>query len=231
MIFLPKHNIMILHKTNNMEKIKFDEQYYENGIKSGISGYENYHYIPTRSIGEALTICKEINFNTVMDFGCAKGFLVHALRLLGKQAIGVDLSEYAIKNCHPSVKDNVHYLTTNMVLTDVINKKVDLLIAKDVLEHIPEDKIPSVLKSFYNVCDKAFLVIPLGDNDSFRIREYEMDKTHVTKKDEEWWINKINESGFKLNKFDYVFGNVKEKWTKSGSLEHKFGNGFFIIEK
>lgn len=211
-----------------MSKNNFNEEYYENGIKSGVSGYENYHYIPTRSIGEAVTICDTIKFDSVIDFGCAKGFLVHALTLLGKNAIGVDISDYSINNCHPSVKDKVFLMDKSV---DLMGIKADLLIAKDVLEHIPAEQIPAVLKSFYGVCDKAFLVIPLGDNDSFRIREYEMDKTHVTKKDEEWWINQINASGFKLKHFDYTLGNVKEKWTTSLSLEHKFGNGFFIIEK
>ena len=32
----------------------------------------------------------------VLDFGCAKGFTVKALRLLGYKAYGVDVSEYAI---------------------------------------------------------------------------------------------------------------------------------------
>lgn len=104
--------------------------------------------------------------------------------------------------------------------------KTDLLIAKDVLEHIPEENIDETLNEFYKVCNKSLLVIPLGDNDKFRIREYEIDKTHVTKKDEEWWINKIKNSGFKLKFFDYTFGHVKEKW-----MNYPYGNGFFIIER
>ena len=206
-------------------KYIFDENYYENGIKMGISGYENYKWLPTRSIPEAISICENIEFTSVLDFGCAKGFLVHALSLISnKEIYGVDISQYALKNALPQIKNKLYYLDTDL---DKMNLNVDLLIAKDVLEHIPEEEIDKIFSSFYKVCNKAFLVIPLGDNDSFRIREYEIDKTHITKKDEEWWINKIKKSGFKLKSFSYSFGNVKEKWTST----YKYGNGFFLIEK
>lgn len=208
----------------NSHKNLFDKDYYENGVKKGISGYENYTWIPTRSIPEAITICENIGFHSVMDFGCAKGFLVHALSLLGKEAIGVDISEYALQNCLPPVKDKVFLLDKPL---SKLGLSTDLLIAKDVLEHIPEEEIGGVLSEFYKVCKQAFLVIPLGDNDSFRIREYEIDKTHVTKKDEEWWFEKIRKAGFKLDYFNYHFGNVKEKWIS----QYKYGNGFFIIKK
>ena len=208
--------------TRNLSTI-FDEKYFEDGVRSRVSAYENYRWMPERSIREASSIINNIPFTTVLDYGCAKGFMVYALRLLGKEAHGVDVSDYAVKNCHPRVKD---YLTVVETAED-IKGGWDLIIAKDVLEHIPEKNIDETLSEFYKVSDKCLLVIPLGDNDSFRIREYEIDKTHVTKKDEEWWINKIKKSGFKLKHFSYSFGNVKEKWTST----YKYGNGFFIIEK
>jgi len=202
----------------------FDSNYYENGVKKGISGYENYRWMPTRSIPEAITICNKIEFESVLDFGCAKGFLVHALSLLGKKAVGVDISSYALETALPQVKDRLFLLDKPLSEMEL---KADLLIAKDVLEHIPEEDIDEILSEFYKVCNQALLVIPLGDNDSFRIREYEIDKTHVTKKDEEWWFNKIKKAGFSIKSFNYNFGNVKEKWIPL----YKHGNGFFLIQK
>lgn len=202
----------------------FNEDYFENGIKKGISGYEKYSWLPTRSIPEAISIIETIKFENALDFGCAKGFLVHALNLLDKQTIGVDISEYAINNCLPQVKDKVFLIEKNIAEK---NLKTDLLIAKDVLEHIHQDNIDEVLLDFYQTCNQALLIIPLGDNDTFRIREYEIDKTHITKKDEEWWIKKIKKANFKLKSFDYKLGSIKEKWTSS----YKYGNGFFILDK
>ena len=148
---------------------------------------------------------------------CAKGFLVLALRILGCNAFGEDISEYAVQNCHPDVKDYVSFPNDN---------KYDLLICKDVLEHVEVENIPSVLKTFKDKSNKFFFTIPLGDSDRFRIREYEVDITHVTKKDEQWWLNMFKSQGFKLIDFSYKFGSVKQKWT----TQYPYGNGFFILE-
>jgi hypothetical protein len=83
------------------------------------------------------------------------------------------------------------------------------------------------LKKFLPRAKQFFFVIPLGDNNLFRIREYEIDVTHVTKKDEEWWVNLFTSCGFRLREFSYSMGPIKEKWIK----EHPHGNGFFILER
>jgi SAM-dependent methyltransferase len=200
----------------------FNQDYYENGVKKQISGYENYRWMPTRSIPEAMSIIDAVDFNSCLDFGCAKGYLVHALRLLGKNATGVDISEYAIANCHPAVKNNVFHLTQPLY---ELTTRYDLVIAKDVLEHVPEADIPETLRQLRFVAEQALFVIPLGDDNLFRIREYEIDKTHVTRKDEEWWLGQVRNAGFELVRFSYGLGSVKEKWKK-----HAHGNGFFHVK-
>ena len=44
----------------------------------------------------------------VLDVGCAKGFLVKELLALGIDAYGLDVSEYALMNCHPEVVGRLH---------------------------------------------------------------------------------------------------------------------------
>ena len=197
---------------------RFTKDYYEDGIRKHISGYENYKWMPTRSIPEALDIQEYFDFNTCVDYGCAKGFLVHALRIIGYDAYGEDISEYAVNNCHPEVEEYISLPN---------EKKYDLLICKDVLEHIEVKDIPGVLENFKDKSHQFFFTIPLGDKDRFRIREYEVDITHVTKKDEEWWINMFESQGFKLNKFSYQFGSIKKKWID----QYPYGNGFFVLQK
>tara|TARA_R110002051_G_scaffold93831_1_gene163644 strand:- start:673 stop:1278 length:606 start_codon:yes stop_codon:yes gene_type:complete len=197
---------------------QFNEDYYENGVKKRVSGYANYRWMPTRSIPEAIDIKKKFNPKTCVDIGCAKGFLVHALRLLGCETWGEDISEYALENCYPKVRD---YLSLPN------DKKYELLICKDVLEHIDEKSLPEFLTRLLLKGEKFFFVIPLGDNDSFRIREYEVDVTHVTKKNEEWWLELLEKMGYRLLEFSYSLGTVKEKWTKP----FPYGNGFFVLEK
>jgi SAM-dependent methyltransferase len=208
-------------KSADIKKV-FDEKYFEDGVRSRVSAYENYRWMPERSIREASSIINNISFTTVLDFGCAKGFMVHALRLLGKEAHGVDVSEYAVTNCHPKVKE---YLTIVDTAED-IKGGWDLIIAKDVLEHIPKEEIPSVLAALRRRCKTIFVAVPLGDGTRYRIREYEMDITHVTKEPEEWWLTTLVEAGFKIKYFDYEFGHLKENWT----VPHPYGNAFIVAE-
>lgn len=195
----------------------FNEDYYEDGVRKHISGYEDYKWMPTRSIPEALDIKECFNFKTCVDYGCAKGFLVHALRIIGCDAYGEDISEYAVQNCHPAVKDYVSLPN---------DKWYDLLICKDVLEHVEVEDLPSVIDQFKKKSNQFFFVIPLGDKDRFRIREYEVDITHVTKKDEEWWIKFFEGQGLDLVSFSYDLGSIKEKWVET----YPHGNGFFVLK-
>ena len=128
------------------------KDYYEDGIRKHISGYENYSWMPTRSIPEALDIKEYFEFDTCVDYGCAKGFLVNALRIIGCDAYGEDISEYAVENCHPNVRDYVSLPNDNVY---------DLLICKDVLEHIPEENIPDVLQQFKRNLVSSFLLFLL----------------------------------------------------------------------
>ena len=206
----------------NSLKNVFDEKYFEDGVRHRVSAYENYRWMPERTIREASSIINNIKFDTVLDYGCAKGFMVHALRLLGKEAYGADVSEYAVENCHPKVKEYLQVIET----TEQLTGGWDLIIAKDVLEHIPKDLIPAVLSELRRRCKTLFVAVPLGDGKRYRIREYEMDVTHVVREPEEWWLTTIVDAGFKIKYFDYEFGHLKENWTGN----HPHGNAFIVAE-
>lgn len=198
----------------------FNEDYYERGVEKRVSGYTNYSYMPTRSYEEASTFNNIAN-GKVLDYGCAKGYLVHALRQLGTDAWGYDISEYAVENAHPPVKDYIN----SPIQPDTFN----FVICKDVMEHIPEEQIPTALADMKSKMARGSLVlfvIPLGDNNTFRIREYELDVTHVTKKDEDWWVNTFRDNGLTVYNFKYKLGDIKKKWQWSD-----YGNGFFFAHK
>lgn len=202
---------------------KFDEKYYEDGVRNRVSAYENYRWMPERTIREASSIINNIQFDSVLDYGCAKGFMVYAMKLLGKNSHGVDISEYAIANCHEKVKDRVQHINH---VSDIKDNQYDLIMAKDVLEHIPKDDIDETLKVMRNCCNKILIAVPLGDGKRYRIREYEMDITHVIREPEEWWLEKVVQAGFKIKYFDYQFDHLKENWT----VDHPYGNAFVVGE-
>ena len=206
--------------------ISFDKNYYENGINTGISLYTNYKWLPDLTIPMAFRIIETLNIkngDSILDFGCAKGYMVKALRLLYRNAYGVDISDYAINNCD---KDTENFLLKISDSNDInkFNRVFDFTISKDVFEHIPYSEIDNTLINIRKYTKCLFAIVPLGDGKKYYIDSYELDKTHIIREDKDWWINKFNQSGYNDIIFHHKIKGIKENYS---NMEN--GNGFFIL--
>lgn len=206
----------------------FDEDYYERGIELSISGYSNYRWIPELTIPMCYDIISLLDIKddeTILDFGCAKGYAVKGFRLLHKIAYGVDISEYAISSAPNEIKPYIYKIDPTQPIPLQNETKYDYVIAKDVLEHIPYDHIDDVLIKLRNSGKKLFSIIPLGENEKYIIPAYEIDKTHYIRESIDWWESKFINAGFKTIYKDYKAKNIKKNWSK-----WEKGNGFFILQ-
>src|SRR3990172_936165 len=96
----------------------------------------------------AARIVSDIQPRTVLDAGCAMGFLVEELRNRGVEAYGVDVSEYAIERVHPSVKP---YCWRGSV-TEELSQRYDLIVCIEVLEHMQAAEAEQAVA---NLCQHA----------------------------------------------------------------------------
>jgi|SRR5210317_1778018 len=188
----------------------FNKDYYESGPQSGKSLYQNYRWIPELTIPLAHHIVQYLNIkpeDTVMDFGCAKGYLVHALRLLGIEARGVDISKYAIDNAPKEVSNYVKH-----ILPYADFKPSKYVLCKDILEHIPYDCIDKQL-SILRACSLyTFAIVPLGEEGKYIIPAYELDKSHFIREPVDWWVNKFIKAGFNIEEATTNLGPFKANW-------------------
>jgi glycosyltransferase involved in cell wall biosynthesis len=92
----------------------------------------------------AQRIVLDIKPRTVLDAGCAMGFLVECLRGIGVAAFGVDISEYAIEQVHPDIKP---YCWTGSV-TEPFPQKYDLIVCIEVVEHMPAVDAEVAIQNF-----------------------------------------------------------------------------------
>jgi hypothetical protein len=201
-----------------MSSHKFDKDYFEHGVEKGISLYENYRWMPEVSLPIANYVKQLYTHSKILDYGCAKGFLVYALRLLSVDAYGYDTSKYAIDNCIPEVKQ---YLFR----TKAVIPPVNVIFIKDVLEHFGYNIIDAELQWMSEHCLNMLAVVPLGEDGTYRIPEYGFDKTHIIKENEVWWINKFKQNGFIVDEFVYQIDFIKKKWHD----HHPYGNAFFFL--
>lgn len=206
----------------------YDSSYFNRGIETKKSCYTNYKWLPELTIPMAYKIIKYLGLkenSKILDFGCSKGYLVKAFRQLDINAYGVDISNYAIKNCDPEVKDFCKLITNKNFFP--FKTKFNYVITKDVLEHLTETQIKFFLKKYRQKTNFMFHAIPLGDNGIFRIKEYHLDKSHLQMNNENWWYEIFKSCGWKVIKFDYNVKGIKDSWYQN----HKKGNGFFILKK
>lgn len=194
----------------------FDRDYYENGPATGKSLYENYHYIPERTEPTARYLRMLYPGLSMLDFGCAKGFLVKALRDMGVEAYGYDISEYAVTHCMPEVSA---YLSTSEP------HKCDVVIGKDVLEHIPKTELHKVLSDLSRNHTYGLFVVPLGDSGEYRIPCYHDDPSHVVVENEAFWKAAFIKVGWKIQNMSYDISKFKAHWLK----HHKKGNAVFSL--
>jgi hypothetical protein len=200
---------------------KFDREYFENGVEKAISLYENYRWLPEISLPMANFIKQYYKDGVILDYGCAKGFLVHALRLLNVESYGFDTSEYALMNCKPEVKD---FLFNDLNKIPLI---VDVIIAKDVLEHFKYEDLGETLAWTCNFSEQMLVIVPLGENNKYRIPEYGFDKTHIIKENEDWWFDKFIAAGFIVDEFYYKLDCIKRNWRH----HHDNGNAIFFLRR
>lgn len=199
----------------------FDEDYFEHGVSKGISGYENYHWIPERSYKEAHWFTRIMDVSpadTIIDYGCAKGFFVKAMNDLGYNTYGYDISEYAINNSIiPHKTSDLTKYSINPI------HKYSIGFCKDVLEHCPN--LQNTLMEMKNICNKWLIVIPLADNGKYEIEEYEKDVTHIHRFTEYGWKLKIKKL-FKIEASFHTVIGIKENWA-----QYENGNLFIITGK
>ncbi len=169
----------------------YDEDYYRNGIATGKSSYSDYRWLPDTSLPQADHYKRVLRIkegDTVLDFGCALGFTVKALRMRGVEAFGCDSSEWAIQNCDEGVK--------SFVSSEVPVRNFDHILMKDVAEHIHPVELASLLGHLKSLMRKSMLIIvPLTAhvNDPYLRPEDNADPSHVIKWPLQQWLHFIHQ--------------------------------------
>ena len=208
---------------------RYDEDYFERGLQTGRSNYENYRWMPELTIPMAHYLSVYLGLwkgSSVLDYGCAKGYLVKAFRLLGIDAYGCDISKYAIEHADPDVAQYLKLMDDSMSIP--FDRRFDWVISKDVLEHMYEEQLDWFLKDSRRLADEQCHVVPIGNaGGKFVVPEYESDSTHVLCRDVDWWHEKFRARRWKVDQFYWSLTGIKDNWTS----RYPEGNGFFLIEK
>ena len=171
-------------KSGESAKEIYNKDYFEGGV-SNYAGYTDDPMFMQRSLWLLEKLQPIRGGISILEVGCAKGFMVKAMRELGVDAYGLDVSEYAV-NSSP-VKQ---FLTVGSITSIPFeDNKFDCIVSFDILEHLYEDEVDKAISELYRVSGKQ---IP-----SITTPEYVHgdDPTHYCIKPIDWWKDKFKNKG------------------------------------
>ena len=191
-----------LNKNEEDRKIarKFDREFFDGDRKHGYGGF-NYNprfwepVIPT--FRDYWNLGK--TNKTVLDIGCGKGFMVHDLiRLVSNIEVkGIDISEYAIKNCKDEVSDFLSVADAKKLPFE--DKSFDVVISINTIHNLDKDNCAKALREINRVSKKhSFITVDAfrNEEEEKRILSWNLTaKTIMSVSDWEIFFKKNNYSG------------------------------------
>jgi len=164
----------------------YNEQYYKS---LNYSNYLDRSIRYEKLCEEVLWLLKSVNLlrEPIIDYGCAVGFFVKALREKNIDAVGYDISEWAMQKCRENGIPVIERL-----------EKTNTLFALDVFEHMHLAEISDVLEE----CNPNLLVcrIPVSNNGgkSFVLNVSNQDETHITCISKQEWSTFFKVCGYTI---------------------------------
>ncbi len=197
----PKRNIVERGATKTKEDRElagqFGKEFFDGDRKNGYGGF-NYDprfwkpVIPTFQTYWHLT-----SESSVLDVGCAKGFMMHDLVecIPGITVRGIDISEYAISHSLEDMKPNVQ--VGDALHLPFEDHSFDVVISITTLHNLGKEECGKALQEIERVSrGKSFITVDAYRNEEEKNRMYNWNLTAKTIMSVEDWVNFFKEVGY-----------------------------------
>jgi SAM-dependent methyltransferase len=176
----------------------FDADYFENGVKSNWkNGYHWRDFAGLFRETAQFLITMFPEASSFLDAGCAKGFLVRALREIGKDAWGFDHSGWALEHGEEPARPFLQQASAESVEFD---RRFDLTLAFSLLENLSEEQALQFLRRARAWTNHALLVVLLVcEHETQRVELIadDRDLAHITLQSHAWWQERFLQTGWR----------------------------------
>lgn len=181
----------------------YNADYYLNGVngnyglrdesgKQVFAPYDEVNYLP-RNREFAKFIASVYKPKTALVLGCARAYLVQALRELGIDAKGIDISQWAIDNAPAKIREHL-FVGDICDLSQFKTGQFDVVTAFDVFEHITVPDLYTAIGEASRVCKDTMIIdVPLNPDDLHPDQSSGTDKSHVSVYSEQFWAKQFTE--------------------------------------
>lgn len=138
--------------------------------------YNQYQDFPRHDVafGRFVRMLRPVS---VLDIGCAYGYIVRRCIEAGIPAVGMDVSQWCglqhVISC---------YVRGTAWALPFKGKSFDVIHCEGVLEHLPEDRMLKIMKEFERVAHRYYLGICYDDSDT---------EGHICIHPSEWWMERV----------------------------------------
>jgi ubiquinone/menaquinone biosynthesis C-methylase UbiE len=194
-------------KTEEVRRIarRFGEEFFDGDRQYGYGGFTYsprfwQPVIPTLQEHFSLT-----HNSSLLDVGCAKGFMLHDLSQLipGISVRGVDISEYAIEHAMNGVESKVQVADAKDL--PFADNSFDVVIAINTIHNLEREDCAKALQEIERVSRKgSFITVDAYRNDDERDRMFAWNLTAKTIMSVNEWVAFFKEVGYTGDYFWFV---------------------------
>lgn len=184
---------------------QFGREFFDGDRNHGYGGFKYFArfwqpVIPTFQQHWGLT-----RDSSILDVGCAKGFMMHDLAQLipGITVKGVDISEYAIENTIEDMKSHVQ--VANAACLPFEDKSFDVVISINSIHNLERDQCGKALREIERVSRKgSFITVDAYRNEEEKKRMYAWNLTAKTIMSVDEWVQFFKEVGYTGDYFWFI---------------------------
>ena len=176
---------------------KFEKDFFDGDRRNGYGGfsYNSRFWQPVvPDFQDYYNLDKDCK---VLDVGCAKGFMLHDFNQIipGIEVNGIDISNYAIENCMPSVKDSLRVADARSLPFD--DNSFDLVISVTTVHNFEREECIKALKEIQRVSKKnAFVTVDAYKNEEEKEAMFAWNLTAKTILHVDQWKELFDEAGY-----------------------------------
>ncbi|MDD4986658.1 MAG: class I SAM-dependent methyltransferase [Dehalococcoidales bacterium] len=159
--------------------MEYEQDYFING---GYKGYRDYD----AHAGRVKKLISITHPQSVLDVGCAYGFITRRLLDQGIYAVGMDVSNWCEQIAQNIIPNNFVRHDMREAPYPFRDKEFDVLYCEGVLEHIEEEHIIPIMREFERVSLRRLIQVSFAEH-----KDVEKEQGHITIKDANWWLSVI----------------------------------------
>lgn len=176
---------------------EFGKEFFDGERSTGYGGFSYDPKFWTPVIPDMVEHFQMENDSSLLDVGCAKGFMLADFKaLMPKMTLhGIDISDYAIKNSHPSVSDFVSVGDCRDLPFE--NNSIDYVISITTIHNLDYDDCITALSEVQRVAKKgAFVTLDAysDDDEKKAMLAWNLTAKTILHKDE--WVDLFKKAGY-----------------------------------